>query len=119
VSDESARLDAEGPAAPPRLNGELVFEAPWEGRVFGLTMALCDRGAFAWEDFRRHLIAEIGAWERDHPEPVERQAAYRYYERWQAALERLLAERGLCPPGELTARTRELAARPAGHDHGD
>ena len=31
-------LDAEGPAAPPRSNGELVFEAPWEARLFGVTM---------------------------------------------------------------------------------
>ncbi len=26
--------------AVPRRNGELVFEAPWEGRVFGMTVAL-------------------------------------------------------------------------------
>ena len=31
-------LDATGKAAPPRVNGELVFQAPWERRVFGLTL---------------------------------------------------------------------------------
>lgn len=119
MSGRAARLDADGPAAPPRRNGELVFEAPWEGRVFGLTMALCDRGLVEWKDFRAHLIAEIGAWERAHPDLAERDAAYHYYERWQVALERVLVERGLCPAGELDARTRELAARPVGHDHGE
>ena len=35
-----ALLDVDGPAAPPRSNGELAFNAPWERRVFGVTMAL-------------------------------------------------------------------------------
>ena len=39
-------LDQEGPAAPPRTNGELVFELPWESRVFGLTMSLYEAGQF-------------------------------------------------------------------------
>jgi hypothetical protein len=30
------QLEIEGPAAPPRSNGELVFAAPWESRAFGL-----------------------------------------------------------------------------------
>ncbi len=104
--------ELDGPAAPPRDNGELVFEAPWESRIFGITLAMCERGRFTWEDFRTRLIAEIAAWEREHTadEP------YRYYERWLAALERLLAERGLCAPEALDARERTLAARPAGHD---
>jgi hypothetical protein len=37
-------LDVEGPAAPPRSNGELAFAAPWESRAFGLAMALHDGG---------------------------------------------------------------------------
>ena len=45
----TAELDRDGPAAPPRRNGELVFAAPWERRLFGVTMALtsaaCSPGA--------------------------------------------------------------------------
>ena len=33
------------PAAPPRRNGELVFEVPWESRAFGVALALCEAGA--------------------------------------------------------------------------
>ena len=33
---ERVEPDAHGPLAPPRRNGELVFEAPWETRAFGL-----------------------------------------------------------------------------------
>ena len=49
----TAELDRDGPAAPPRRNGELVFAAPWERQLFGVTMALHERGVFAWGDFRR------------------------------------------------------------------
>ena len=38
------RLDEDGAAAPPRENGELAFSAPWEGRLFGLTMTLVEAG---------------------------------------------------------------------------
>ena len=73
-------LAATGAAAPPRLNGELVFEAPWERRVFGLTMALVERGVIEYEPFRESLIAEIAAWERsDRPE-----AEWSYYRCWRA-----------------------------------
>ena len=33
-----------GAAAPPRSNGELVFEAPWESRSFGMAVALSEPG---------------------------------------------------------------------------
>ena len=52
-------LDVEGSAAPPRRNGELVFAEPWQGRAFGLTMALVDRGAISYDAFRERLIARI------------------------------------------------------------
>ena len=106
-------LDRGGPAAPPRRNGELVFEAPWEARVFGITMALCEAGTLDYDTFRRQLLAEIGAWDRDAA-PGRR---YRYYERWLAALERTLEERGLCMRQVVDVRAHELAARPSGHDH--
>jgi nitrile hydratase accessory protein len=105
------RLDLDGPAAPPRRNGELVFAEPWENRVFGLTMALHEAGAFSWDDFRSRLIDEI----HHAAEDAEGQG---YWQAWRCALESLVHERGFCAPGELDARTRTLAARPPGHDHG-
>lgn len=98
-------------AAPPRSNGELVFAAPWESRVFGLAAVLRDRGLIDWDEFRVCLIAEIAESERQHPED------WSYYACWQAALERLLVQNRVCSPGELEERERALAARPDGHDH--
>lgn len=109
----SAALAIEGPAAPPRDNGELVFAEPWEGRAFGMAVTLHDSGAFAWDRFQAALINRIKAWE-DHHEPGE---CYSYYRCWLAALEDVLAERGMVAADETTARAGVLAARPAGHDH--
>jgi hypothetical protein len=78
-------LDVDGAAAPPRRNGELVFEAPWQSRVFGLCAAIvetCFEGDR--EPFRQRLIAAITA-EPDRP----------YWDSWTIALERLALDAGL------------------------
>jgi nitrile hydratase accessory protein len=113
---ESAKagvLDRDGPAAPPRRNGELVFESPWESRLFGLTMSLFRAGLFEWEEFRRLLIDEIARWEREHPDGV----GWSYYACWQAAFEGLLEAKGLCNAAEVGIKVEQLAARAPGHDH--
>jgi nitrile hydratase accessory protein len=75
-----------GEAALPRRNGELVFDAPWQGRAFAMAIATVDRLGLDWDDFRRRLMSAIDAEpERD------------YYESWLAALEDLVAEH--VPPG--------------------
>lgn len=107
-------LDWDGPVAPPRRNGELVFDALWESRLFGMTMTLYEQGAFAWDEFRDRLIAAIGAWERAH-HPDDH--GYRYWDCWLDAFESLVATKGLCLPDAVAARVAVLAARPPGHDH--
>lgn len=107
-------LDVDGPAAPPRANGELVFEQPWQGRAFGLAMALTERGVVSYDAFRDHLIARIAAWEADPP----RDEAYSYYAQWLQALEDVLAEQALIATADVDARAEAYAGRPAGHDHG-
>ena len=108
-----ARLQLGEEVAPPTENGELVFEAPWEARVFALAHHLCDAGHYSWDDFRDALIAEIAQWDAAHPAGE----GYVYYERFQAALEALLVKRGVVATGALEAETVKLAARPQGHDH--
>jgi nitrile hydratase accessory protein len=92
---------------PPRANGELVFEQPWESRTFGIALALDARGVLDFEDFRAALIEQIQA-----------AGEGSYYEYWQAALERVLAEGGLVSPAELAARTeRHESALRSSHPH--
>ena len=111
--EREALLLVDGRDAPPRANGELVFAEPWESRAFGMAVGLCERGLFEWDEFRGHLIAEIGSWERAHPDG----RGFRYYAHWLVALEKLLADKGLLSPAELERRQREFGARPHGHDH--
>lgn len=106
-------LDVAGPAAPPRSNGELVFAEPWEGRAFGLAMALTERGVVSYDDFRQALIAAIAAWEADPPAGQ----TYRYYRCWLQALEQVLDTRALVTTVDVDARSVALADRPPGHDH--
>ena len=100
----------EGTAALPRKNGELVFEAPWEGRAFGLAVAMSDRRHFGWEEFRERLVGEIAQAEACGE-------GSSYYERWLAALESLLIARGLVTAEELDARTAACAAELLEDDH--
>jgi nitrile hydratase accessory protein len=109
-----AVLDWQGPLSPPRRNGEIAFETLWESRLFGMTMALYEAGAFRWEEFRDRLIAAIGAWERTHQHG---DTEYRYWDCWLEAFERLVADKNICTADALSARVEALAARPAGHDH--
>jgi hypothetical protein len=64
----------------PRRNGELAFDAPWQGTVFALAAAVVEH-AFGGnrEPFRQQLITAIAA---DPGRP--------YWESWTAALEALV-----------------------------
>jgi nitrile hydratase accessory protein len=93
----------DGAAALPRKNGELVFAAPWEGRVFGMAVALHAQRVYGWEDFRAQLIAEIATAEAHG-------ASSSYYERWLAAFGTLVVGRGLVTQEELDARTAACAS---------
>ena len=102
--------DVEGPAAPPRSNGELVFAEPWESRAFAMAVALCEAGVFTWREFQAALIARIA---RQHDTSTD----WCHYEHWLGALEDVLAGRGAVWHHGVTARATELGQRPAGHDH--
>jgi nitrile hydratase accessory protein len=100
----------------PRKNGELVFNAPWEGRVFGMAVALNDQGAYDWDAFRDRLKASIATAETAGE-------VSSYYERWLRSFESLLIDRGVLSPEELDRWTEACAAEDEhddyshGHDH--
>lgn len=95
--------DMQGAEALPRKNGELVFDAAWEARVFGMTISMHERQLFAWNEFRNELIEEIAEADRDGSTST-------YYERWLEAFEHLLVEKGLLTHEELSARLEEFTS---------
>lgn len=85
---------------PPRANGSLCFASEWERCAFGMALALAKQGHFEWDDFRDELIAQIKAWEDDHP--VDR-SSWNYYDCWLDALERAVVNTGMLDPSEIKA----------------
>lgn len=83
-----------GPAALPRANGELVFDAPWQGRVLAMAVTTVDALGLEWDEFRTRLVAAI-ANAPDRP----------YYESFTVALEALVTDYGVASAAELGTRT--------------
>jgi nitrile hydratase accessory protein len=82
--------DAEGP----------VFAEPWQAQAFALAVQLNAAGAFSWSQWAEALAAELKAAEaRGEPDDGSH-----YYEHWLAALETLVADRGLLTAPVLAER---------------
>lgn len=83
-----------------------VFNAPWEAQAFALTLDLYDKGHFQWPEWVRYLSAEIAdAKARGDPDLGDT-----YYLHWLAALEKIVAAKGLMSSEELEVRTAEWRA---------
>ena len=77
----SIPCDAEGP----------VFREPWEAQAFAMALALHERGLFTWNEWAATLSDEIKrAQAAGDPDTGET-----YYRHWLAALERIVAEKGV------------------------
>jgi nitrile hydratase accessory protein len=73
--------DAEGP----------VFREPWEAQAFAMTLTLHSRGLFTWPEWTATLATEIKrAQAAGDPDTGET-----YYRHWLAALERIVADKGV------------------------
>lgn len=83
-----------------------VFHAPWEAEAFALAVSLNERGVFTWSEWAATLGDEIKkAQAAGDPDTGET-----YYRHWLAALERIVAEKGMVERGALT-RTRDAWQR--------
>jgi nitrile hydratase accessory protein len=84
------RATQEVPSIPRDDNGP-VFREPWEAEAFAMALALHERGVFSWKEWAETLGAEIKrAQAAGDPDTGET-----YYLHWLAALERLVAEKGV------------------------
>jgi nitrile hydratase accessory protein len=79
-----------------------VFKEPWQAQAFAMTLALYDRGLFTWPEWAAALADEIKrAQAAGDPDTGET-----YYNHWLAALERMVAEKGVATTQTLH-RTRD------------
>jgi len=79
-----------------------VFREPWEAQAFAMAVALHERGLFAWSEWTVVLGDEIKrAQANGDPDTGDT-----YYRHWLAALERIVAEKGVTDVAAL-ARYRD------------
>ena len=91
TSSDSARRVAEISPGMPRDDDGPVFREPWEAQAFAMKLALQERGLFTPAEWAETLGAEIKlAQAAGDPDTGET-----YYRHWLAALERLIAEKGV------------------------
>lgn len=98
----------------PRGNGGPVFKAPWEAQAFAITLELHRQGVFTWREWAATLADEI-AHAKAHGDWDD---GSRYYERWLAALERLVALKQVVGEAELSRRVDAWDAAEKKTPHG-
>ena len=97
----------------PRDESGPVFKAPWEAQAFAMTLALHERGVFAWKEWADTLaevIAEVKA-------RGEADTGENYYRHWLVALERIATRKQIVTGASLARRRDEWddAARHTPH----
>lgn len=89
-SDTAAQAVQSVPGIPRDADGP-VFSAPWEAHAFALAVTLHERGLFIWPEWTLALTEEIArAQEAGDPD-----TGGTYYRHWLAALEKLVASKGV------------------------
>jgi len=91
MSSEAAQRVAREVAGIPQDADGPVFREPWEAQAFAMTLSLYDRGVFTWPEWAATLAQEIKrAQAAGDPDTGET-----YYLHWLAALEKLVAQKGV------------------------
>jgi nitrile hydratase accessory protein len=91
IDQTAARGAADEVPSIPRDAAGPVFREPWEAQAFAMALALHERGVFTWPEWAATLGDEIKrAQAAGDPDTGET-----YYLHWLAALERLVAEKGV------------------------
>ena len=84
----------------PRDEDGPVFAEPWQAQAFALAVKLSEQGHFTWKEWASALADELKvAANRGEPDDGSH-----YYEHWLAALERLVASKGLSDAAAMLAR---------------
>jgi len=94
VSDETTHSTARAAATMPgipRDEGGPVFGEPWEAQAFALAVTLNERGLFTWSEWAAALGEEI----KRAQAAGDPDLGNTYYRHWLAALERILAAKGI------------------------
>ena len=91
IDQAAARRATQEVPGIPHDNDGPVFREPWEAQAFAIAVALHERGVFSWSEWAAALSLEIKrAQAAGDPDTGET-----YYLHWLAALEKLVADKGV------------------------
>lgn len=91
-----------------------VFREPWEAQAFAMTLALHQKGLFAWSEWAAMLGETIKAAQAaGDPDTGET-----YYRHWLATLERMVAAKSVSTPADLAAHRDAWERASARTPHG-
>jgi nitrile hydratase accessory protein len=94
--------------------GGPAFREPWEAQAFAMAVRLHEAGHFTWTEWATTLADEIQRNQRAGDPDL----GDTYYRHWLAALERLVAAKGLVSPDELAHRKDQWAEAARTTPHG-
>jgi nitrile hydratase accessory protein len=88
-----------------------VFTAPWEAKVFAMTVQAYESGVFSWPEWAETLGAELAK------DGGGSGGTLGYYDHWLNAFEILLARKGVAEAGQLKGLQEawDAAARATPH----
>jgi nitrile hydratase accessory protein len=81
----------------PRDEAGPVFSAPWEAQAFAMVVVLHQQGWFTWSEWAQTLASQIASAQ----DAGDADLGDTYYRHWLAALETLIAAKGIGSQTEL------------------
>jgi nitrile hydratase accessory protein len=92
-----------------------VFTAPWEAQAFAMTLRLHERGVFTWSEWADALAASI----RNAQAAGDPDDGTTYYAHWLAALEAIIASKGVTDGAALEDRRAAFDRAAKATPHGE
>lgn len=91
-----------------------VFREPWEAQTVAMALALYRAGLFQWREWSALLAEQI----KSAQAAGDPDTGSTYYRHWQAALERMIVEKGLSDTQAIERYSRAWARAASRTPHG-